>query len=79
MNFNQSNLTIDVQNIILENVRAKEILSQKKKYERIRTPIKKCFELKIDILTLLKKNQISLKKGPGYYEKINDLVNVDLY
>ena len=84
MNLNQSNLTIGVSNLILENLREKEkeILIQKRKqeYERIRPPLKNWFELKGDNFDMeLKRNQMILKAGPEYYEKINDLVNEDLY
>ena len=84
INLNQSNLTIGVSNLILENLREKEkeILIQKRKeeYERIRPPMKNWFELKGDNFDMeLKRNQMILKAGPEYYEKLNDLVSEDLY
>ncbi len=84
MNLNQSNLTIGVSNLILENLREKEkeilIKKRKEEYERIRPPLKNWFELKGDNFDMeLKRNQMILKAGPEYYEKINDLVNEDLY
>ena len=42
--------------------------------------MKNWFELKGDNFDMeLKRNQMILKAGPEYYEKLNDLVSEDLY